>query len=650
MAIVMIIAIALLCLLAEMAIAGNGINPEGFKSLPGAAWLRAGLTVVVAAVAETLVSAATPVWGLAGSIVIMAVMAGAYLLKTAGNGNVLGTALAVVLTAFLYGVALRPLALANWTETAILVRVAAIIATVSAAFVAAWKSIKEKGKTIPEAVVPLAVAAMVALATMSFMDSTVGAPATTAAPAGETVNVNAGNLHWYNFDMLATEEPFNFGPSPIADGLTAEDYREDLRERTVHDPALLAAIAAYTDSIVNTRYMGVFYDSVAGHWAEAINLAKDQWTEDSGSFQKAHTALWNFLGKTEVTLVNERSATDLMYMNPFTGTDRPDIIVLRTDQVTGPWLIFTVDIKGNEFEIPLRIVCGYQPSDCERLMGITPSETPQKPAGGSPSEPSGVGGTPNTPDNPTPPPVGGPADVEPKKDPSLSSNTGKNDDPGPGPDTNNGEGAQESAAEKPGNSGGMDSYDEYKDEVDRLGDANNKAEEQEQNGGAPSYTPPTDNAPGGLDDNSQNGNSYSPGSTGVDTPSTDSDDVGAVEGDPPAAPWGGPGSMNSTSSQPAAQQSGSSSSANAGSSSSTTGTGSQATGSSSPANTGSSSSAAGSSSYNAPSESSHSGVNIDDNSTSGNPDSQGVNVPTGVDSQQSELQGEAAQPWSGPSD
>ncbi len=413
--------------------------------------------------------------------------------------------------------------------------------------------------------------------------------AQTGDPQSPQTTPGTTSITFYNFMMIGTDEPFNFGPDPTVGGWTAAAYKAELRQRSLNDPALLAAITAYTDAIVHTRFMGVFYDSVAGDWALAINNAKDYWIANPGEFQAAHSSFWSFMDLAEVELeMGDRQCQDLMYMNPYTGTNAPDVIVLSTDQTSGPWLMFLVNIKDNIFEVPFRVPCGFQPSDCQRIMGITPSETPEPTPETTPT-PTPETNPPQTETNPpetetetelqtetnppqtetnppqteTNPPetetetelqteTNPPQTEKPKKDPSLSSNSGKNDDPGPGPNTNNGVGAQQSAAEKPSNSGNMDSYEQYQEAIEQNKTANDKAQAQQQSGNAPSYTPPANTpsssstqpegeapSPPKVDNNANTGNEAN-GGAGVDTPTTEAEKVTPMQDQGEVQQWSGP--------------------------------------------------------------------------------------------------------------
>lgn len=312
---------------------------------------------------------------------------------------------------------------------------------------------------------------------------------------------SAAWYHFYNTDLQYDEDVtnnYNFGPNPYNEKWVAEDYSKDFRARLEKDPALGAADLAWLDANVGTRYLGEFYESCKGDWAKTINVAKVTFMKDQILYKKTLVAAFAFLDEGEVALMDSTSdITDQMYMNPFTVDAVPDVIVMKTDQQDGPFLVYTLKIKGNVKTVKYRIPCGYQPTNVEGVMHITP-QTP--PSGGT------SGG-----ENPT-------TTAKYNKDPSKSHNSGKNDDPGPGPSTNTGVGSTKSSAEKPSNSNNLSSYEEYKEKIKELEDANKKA---------PSSKPDSTTK---VDDNGEE----------ADAPAPESDKVSEIKGDSNAQAWDGP--------------------------------------------------------------------------------------------------------------
>jgi|GEM_PF-1266438 len=356
------------------------------------------------------------------------------------------------------------------------------------------------------------------------------------------------NLTWYGFynpSMLRDDiegNDYDFGYN-LVDFFEAEDEEEepiaadfdqDLRERMAVDPKLGAAVMAWMDANVGTRYLGTFYEECKGEWASTMNTAAERWMENEEEYLATLDAFFGFLDNAEdVTLKTGKGITDQMYMNPFTVSGVPDIIVMETDQEEGLFLVYELRIKGNIFEVMYRTDCGYQPTNVEKVMNITPQPNPNNPAP-QPSKP-----------NPTPTPTPTPTPPSNPKDPDEGTQgplVGPNDDPGPGPDTNNGEGAWFSSEQEEDGSIFLPSYQEYEEIMDELEDIN----ETQREGGddnTPTYTPPEDKygTDVNVDSNAENGTGY--GGIDVSTPVTPpAQTTGgeSVTNDGPGEAWGGP--------------------------------------------------------------------------------------------------------------
>ena len=191
-------------------------------------------------------------------------------------------------------------------------------------------------------------------------------------------------LHWYNLDLLNNQDPednYNFGESPVVAEGTPEDYDKEVRSRMWDDPALGAADMAWLDSIVGTRYLGEFYESCKGDWAKTMNMSKDTWAEDWDLYHRTLTAFFKYLDNADEMYIEVRQSglEDQMYMNPYTITGVPDVIVLKTPDRAGTFLVYAFVIKGVRFEVAYRCDCGFQPANVEKIMRIEPLEEPPEP-------------------------------------------------------------------------------------------------------------------------------------------------------------------------------------------------------------------------------------------------------------------------------
>lgn len=381
----------------------------------------------------------------------------------------------------------------------------------------------------------------------------------TLAPVSEVAELEevAPSYHFFNLDLQDdgnADDDFNFGFDRYSAAVTAfeeskpEEDEEtfiknwliaDFKESLEKDPALAAADLAYADSILGTRFMGVFYESAKQDWAQAINDAKEIFADDSLTWQLATTEFFGMLGTAEPSVGKiSQKVTDQMYQNPFTADpDKygPDVIVMKTTDQTGHMLIFNLKIKGNTFKLGYRTECGYQPVNVAEVMKITPTPNPNKTkqsVNPSPTPSPSPTPTPNPSPNPTPNPRPTP-DPDPRYNKDKSKGiqddlVAPNDNKGPGEDTNNGVGAKESTKDQPTNSN-KQTYTEYKEAIKEL--------EQAQD-----QTPDVVPASGAhVDDNSAKGT----GNGGIDTPtpvnqSTTTTDGHKLSDDKATGSWDGP--------------------------------------------------------------------------------------------------------------
>lgn len=366
-------------------------------------------------------------------------------------------------------------------------------------------------------------------ATFAAIGKSFGAAATSAVRAVDdattvkaeetatTVAAPAAEAKWYSFGnttLQSDKDPdndFNFGPNPIEKGLTAKDYDEIFRQVLRKDPARGAADMAWFDAMMGTRYLGEFYDSCKGDWAKTINKAKETWKKDQASYDKTLDAFFKYLNKGIAGVETRTSGlVDQMYMNPYTVDGVPDVIVMKTLNHEGTFLVYTFKIKGvtttngangaaKTIAVAYRIDCGFQPVNVEKVMNIKPSPTPvnpnptptpkptPKPTSGPKPTPTPTPGpkptptpTPGPTPTPTPAPTPTPTPVptptpKPTKDPTQSNNSGNNSNSGTGRDTNTGIGGNKSSEESEISSTDRKAYEEAQQHI-READAADQRE------------------------------------------------------------------------------------------------------------------------------------------------------------------------------
>ena len=388
-------------------------------------------------------------------------------------------------------------------------------------------------------------------------------------------------MHWhfYNLDLQedgTLSNDFNFGKSPLssetilgplAAEAEAKNFKgsieientiknmdpkiidDEFRSRMREDPALGAADMAWFDSIMGTRYLGVFYDECDSQWDAAMNMAKEQFIADPDMYNNRLDAFFKYLDKaTKIEITRQdKGLTDQMYMNPATEDGIPDIIVMETADHQGWFIKYTFTIKETTTkEISYRMDCGYQPTNVAKIMKVKVKPNPnntedkKKKGGGqsttsassspsnpnpnpsNPSNPDKPGGKdPKVPDKPKPDPY--------DKDPTKGTPVLPNDVPGPGESTNTGPGGQYSSKDKVGNSNDL-TPQEYADIMKDLEEAN-KISREAGDPNTPSTPTPPDTT---VHSNAENGTGYG----GIDTPTPVA--PSSVSNDTPGDHWDGP--------------------------------------------------------------------------------------------------------------
>lgn len=339
----------------------------------------------------------------------------------------------------------------------------------------------------------------------------------------------ASDVEWTFYNTLLQNDQdesndFNFGPNP--GNLTASEYDADFREKLRNDPALGAAAMAWADANLGTRYLGEFYESCKGDWAKTINASKEVFRKNPELYTETLNAFFKMLDSAEVKVTDGNNLDDQMYMNPYTVDGIPDVIVMETPDHTGTFLTYVFTIKGTgKVEVSYRTECGYQPTNVEEIMKITPQKTPSKPSKPSnpskPDKPTKPGGKGDKPDKPSKPKY----DKDPSKAPKK--NTEPNDDKGPGPNTNNPSNPNKSTKDtKDSTSSGAN--------TDNLKDTN-----KNQKTGSDSNKPstPTPSKDTNVDNNGDKGT----GNGGANKPTpTQQEKPKEIANDSAGEAWGGP--------------------------------------------------------------------------------------------------------------
>jgi hypothetical protein len=442
-----------------------------------------------------------------------------------------------------------------------------------------------------------------AVASSQTVEKTDGSEATEATAAeGTGTAKKESDTAWYRFynaECLTDEDTtndFDFGPRPDIENMSTQELYELWREVLWNDPAIGAGNLAWFDRLFGTRYLGEFYETCQGDWAKTINLAKERFMADETLYHDTLKAFFEYLESAVISVQTEKRTglKDQMYVNPFTVSGVPDIVVFETAQNSGTFLRMNLKIKGSTvggnpaagnggnnnrtLAFMVRADCLFQPTDVAELLNITPQENPTKktPTTTTPTAPTPTTPTPTTPSKTTPvtpvkpvqpvtpvKPVQPVTPVKPVEPVTPSYNKDKskgtqgdlvkpNDNPGPGPNTNNGVGATKSTKDTPTNTNNGQSYSDYKDDQKELATNPGKPALADN---TPTYNPSKGNNGGSssssskpaVDNNGSSGNSATnsapinnptpttkPETTGGQTIKNDSSSNAAPE-------WGGTG-------------------------------------------------------------------------------------------------------------
>lgn len=284
------------------------------------------------------------------------------------------------------------------------------------------------------------------------------APTATTAVAETTIPVIEATWYkFYHYETLKNEsllDDFDFGLSAWSEGITAEQVMEEHFRRIEQDPALGAATFADFDVRLGLDFLnpGEHYDQnwSDGYWTTKINQCAVAYAADQNRYDVLVGRWENFVRTyAQVKLMYVENVVDQMYMVTLTSQNEweaPEVIIATTDQPSGHILSYVFLIKGNEFEVPFRSDCGFQPTNVAEVMKETPKEnpvvehynynpqpqptsTPQpKPGGKDDEEPEPedtypeIVTTPNPTSTPTPTPK---KKKEPKDDPVNQGNAQK---------------------------------------------------------------------------------------------------------------------------------------------------------------------------------------------------------------------------------
>ena len=178
--------------------------------------------------------------------------------------------------------------------------------------------------------------------------------------------------HYYCYDdtysvSLSADGVVNFGPGVWVDPNEPVDYNsyvyQIFRDRLEHDPAMAAAVFAYADKQLGTRYTGSFYSEIKDDWITGINNAAETFVNDMNLWAGETNAFEELLESTaDISIINA-GGEEIQTLRMRLGDGQPLVYGPETLKTTAPWkyLCFTVHVKTTEITLSFLIDLGFQP-------------------------------------------------------------------------------------------------------------------------------------------------------------------------------------------------------------------------------------------------------------------------------------------------
>ena len=215
--------------------------------------------------------------------------------------------------------------------------------------------------------------------------------------------------HYYCYDdttsvSLLGDGVVNFGPGVWVDSNEPVNYNsfvyQEFCDRLEHDPVMAAAVFAYADKQLGTRYTGSFYSEIKDDWITGINNAAETFVNDMNLWAGETNAFEELLESTaDISIINagvmtvssgsreplsnelcpcgsglkfknchgiiikNTSGDDIKTLKMQAGDEHPVICGPETLNTTVPWkyLCFTINVKNTRIALLFLIDVGFQP-------------------------------------------------------------------------------------------------------------------------------------------------------------------------------------------------------------------------------------------------------------------------------------------------
>ena len=173
--------------------------------------------------------------------------------------------------------------------------------------------------------------------------------------------------HYYCYDDLSYNDLLNFGPGLWVDPNETVDFNcfvyQAFCERLETDPAMAAAVLAYADKQLGTRYSGRFYSEIEDDWIAGINDAAKTFVNDTGLWVSETTAFEELLEKTADIRIIDAGGEEIEILNMQAGSEQPIICGPERIGTTAPfkYLCFTITVKDTKITLLFLIDLGFTP-------------------------------------------------------------------------------------------------------------------------------------------------------------------------------------------------------------------------------------------------------------------------------------------------
>ena len=173
--------------------------------------------------------------------------------------------------------------------------------------------------------------------------------------------------HYYCYDDLSYNDLLNFGPGVWVDPNETVDFNcfvyQAFCERLETDPAMAAAVLAYADKQLGTRYSGRFYSEIEDDWIAGINDTAKTFVNDTGLWVSETTAFEELLEKTADIRIIDAGGEEIEILKMQAGSEQPIICGPERIGTTAPfkYLCFTITVKDTKITLLFLIDLGFTP-------------------------------------------------------------------------------------------------------------------------------------------------------------------------------------------------------------------------------------------------------------------------------------------------